>query len=96
MRRANRDGDFTHRAPAARRYRRAAVVVHTLPHFLASACTRYRGHKLAEARAGVWGSGTSPDSLPGAHGTVVFLLPLRIGDAKADADVGAIVGVRAK
>ena len=71
--------DFTHRAPAARCYRRAAAFVHTLPQFFVGACTRYRRSSHADARAGVQGSEASPDSLPRAHRTVVFLLPLRIG-----------------
>ena len=71
--------DFTHRAPVVRRYRRAQGIVHTLPHFFANACMRYRRSGHADARAGMRGNGASPDSLPRAHRTVVFLLPLRIG-----------------
>ena len=60
-RRGNRTGcgvqtamaDFTHRAPAARCYRCAATVVHTLPQFFADACTRYRRSAHHDARAGV-------------------------------------------
>ena len=64
--------DFTHRAPAARRYRRSAGFVHTLPQFFRSAYKRYRRSAHDDARAGVRGNGASPDSLPRTHGTVVF------------------------
>ena len=86
--------DFTHRAPAARRYRCAAAVVHTLPHFIAIACTRYRRSSHADTRAGVQGNGAFPDTLPGAHGTVVFLLPLRIGAPSASPPVRSTASAR--
>ena len=59
---------FTHRAPTARCYRSAAPAVHSLPHFFASRCTRYRRCGHGNASAGVRGDGASPDSLPRAHG----------------------------
>ncbi len=67
---------FTHSTP---RYRRAMGAVHTLPQFLAGACTCYRRSDHDDAGAGVWGDGGFPGSLPCLHGTVVILLPLRIG-----------------
>ena len=72
--------DFTHCAPAARCYRCTAALVHTLPHFFASVCTRYRRSSHADACAGVRGNGASLDSLPRAHGPVVLMLPLCIDD----------------